>query len=48
MGSGWLRFPCAGMYRRLATKTVDLPGQSTPDAKTIGPDNHLRLIVTVT
>ena len=40
MGRGQVRFTRAGMYR-LATKTVELPGQSMPDAKTIGPQNPL-------
>ena len=46
MGRGQVRFARAGIYR-LATKTVELPGQSLPQGKTIRPDNHLRLIVTV-
>jgi len=36
--------PC--VYR-LGTKTVEMPGGMNMDAKTIGPDNHLRLEVTV-
>jgi hypothetical protein len=34
-----------GVYR-LATKTVEVPSGGM-DVKTIGPDNHLRLAVTV-
>jgi hypothetical protein len=47
MGTGRLRFMRPGVYR-LATKTVELPGQSMPEATTVGPDNQLRLVVTVT
>lgn len=47
MGTGRLRFMRPGIYR-LATKTVELPGQSMPEAKTVGPNNQLRLVVTVT
>ena len=43
---GQLRFTQAGTYR-LATKVVELPGQSMPAVKTIGPDNRLSLTVTV-
>jgi len=39
-----LSFPKAGVYR-LGTKTVEMPGGM--DVKTIGPDNNLRLVVTV-
>jgi hypothetical protein len=39
-----LSFPRAGVYR-LGTKTVEMPGGM--DVKTIGPDNKLRLVVTV-
>jgi hypothetical protein len=39
-------FPKKGVYQ-LRTKTVDMPGMSTMDVKTIGPDNTLRLFVTV-
>lgn len=41
-----LSFPKKGVYR-LATHTVDMPGGGHMDVKTIGPDNHLRLVVTV-
>jgi hypothetical protein len=37
-------FPMKGVYR-LGTKTVPMPGGM--DVKTIGPDNKLRLVVTV-
>ena len=47
MGRGQVSFTRAGVYR-LATKKVDLPGQSMSQAKTVGPDNNLRLTVTVT
>lgn len=47
MGKARVRFAQAGTYR-LATKTVELPGQAMPEAKTIGPDNRLKLVVTVT
>src|SRR6266545_7268022 len=40
-----LAFPKRGLYR-LGTKTVEMPGGGM-DVKTIGPDNHLRLVVTV-
>lgn len=35
----------AGVYR-LGTKTVEMPG-GMEEVKTIGPDNKLRLVVTV-
>jgi len=41
-----LSFPKAGVYR-LGTKTVEMPGRMSMDVKTIGPDNNLRLVVTV-
>jgi hypothetical protein len=41
-----LSFPKVGVYR-LGTKTVPMPGGMNMDVKTIGPDNHLRLEVTV-
>lgn len=47
MDSGRLRFMRPGVYR-LATRTVELPGRSMPEAETVGPDNRLRLVVTVT
>lgn len=40
-----LAFPTKGVYR-LGTKTVEMPGGGM-DVKTVGPDNHLRLVVTV-
>ena len=40
-----LAFTKKGVYR-LGTKTVEMPGM-TMDVKTIGPDNNLRLLVTV-
>jgi hypothetical protein len=40
-----LRFMKKGVYR-LGTKTVEMKG-SGMDVKTVGPDNHLRLVVTV-
>ena len=40
-----LSFMKKGVYR-LGTKTVEMPGGGM-DVKTIGPDNHLRLVVTV-
>ena len=40
-----LVFPKKGTYR-LGTRTVEMPGGGM-DVKTIGPDNHLRLVVTV-
>jgi len=46
MDTANLRFMMPGVYR-LATKTVDLPGAKMPDAPTVGPDNHLKLLVTV-
>lgn len=46
MGRAQLTFMQPGTYR-LATTTVDLPGASMTDVPTIGPDNHLRLTVTV-
>lgn len=39
-------FPMKGVYR-LQTKTVEMPGGMEMEAKTIGPDNTLRLVVTV-
>ena len=39
-----LSFSKKGVYR-LGTKTVEMPGAM--DVKTIGPDNNLRLVVTV-
>ena len=39
-----MSFPKSGVYR-LGTKTVEMPGAM--DVKTIGPDNNLRLVVTV-
>jgi len=45
MNHGWtLTFPKKGVYR-LGTKTVEMPGGRA--VKTIGPDNNLRLAVTV-
>jgi len=42
-----ISFPSKGVYR-LGTKTVHMPGgMPSMDVKTIGPDNHLRLLVTV-
>lgn len=43
---GQLRFTRAGTYR-LATKVVELSGQSMTEVKTVGPDNRLSLTVTV-
>src|SRR5262245_21405185 len=40
-----LTFSKKGVYR-LGTKTVEMPGGGM-DVKTIGPDNHLRLVVSV-
>src|SRR5512133_2466962 len=40
-----LAFMKKGVYR-LGTKTVEMPGMGM-DVKTIGPDNNLRLLVTV-
>ena len=40
-----LSFMRKGVYR-LGTRTVEMPGGGM-DVKTIGPDNHLRLLVTV-
>jgi hypothetical protein len=40
-----LAFMKKGVYR-LGTKTVEMPGM-TMNVKTIGPDNNLRLVVTV-
>ena len=46
MGHGMtLSFMKKGVYR-FGTKTVEMPGGGM-DVKTIGPDNHLRLVVTV-
>jgi len=39
-------FPKKGVYR-LQTKTVEMPGGMSVEAETIGPDNALRLVVTV-
>ena len=39
-----ISFTARGLYR-IGTKTVEMPGAM--DAKTIGPDNNLRLVVTV-
>jgi hypothetical protein len=41
-----LTFTKKGIYR-LGTKTVEMPGMGGMDVKTIGPDNKLRLVVTV-
>ena len=41
-----IAFPRKGVYR-LGTKTVEMPGSTMMDVKTIGPDNQLRLVVTV-
>jgi hypothetical protein len=41
-----LSFMKKGVYR-FGTKTVEMPGAGEMDVKTIGPDNHLRLVVTV-
>ena len=41
-----LSFMKKGVYR-LGTKTVQMPGGASMDVKTIGPDNRLRLVVTV-
>lgn len=40
-----LEFTRKGIYR-LGTKTVQMPGGGM-DVKTVGPDNHLRLMVAV-
>ena len=40
-----IAFPKKGVYR-LATRTVEMPGGGM-DVKTTGPDNNLRLVVTV-
>ena len=39
-----ISFTARGLYR-IGTKTVEMPGSM--DAKTVGPDNNLRLVVTV-
>ena len=39
-------FTKKGVYH-LGTKTVEMPGMGGMDVKTIGPDNKLRLVVTV-
>jgi len=39
-------FPTKGVYR-LRTKTVEMPGGMEVESETVGPDNTLRLIVTV-
>jgi hypothetical protein len=41
-----LSFSKKGVYR-FGTKTVEMPGGMSMDVKTIGPDNKLRLVVTV-
>jgi len=41
-----LTFAKKGVYR-LGTKTVEMPGMGGMDVKTVGPDNKLRLVVTV-
>lgn len=41
-----IAFTKRGVYR-LGTKTVEMPGMGRMDVKTIGPDNKLRLVVTV-
>jgi plastocyanin len=41
-----ITFSKKGVYR-LGTKTVEMPGMGGMDVKTIGPDNKLRLVVTV-
>jgi hypothetical protein len=41
-----IAFTKKGVYQ-LATKTVEMPGMGGMDVKTIGPDNKLRLVVTV-
>jgi|SRR5215831_1322831 len=41
-----LSFMKKGVYR-LGTKTVEMPGMGGMDVKTVGPDNKLRLVVTV-
>jgi hypothetical protein len=41
-----IAFTKKGVYR-LGTKTVEMPGMGGMDVKTIGPDNKLRLVVTV-
>lgn len=46
MDTANLRFTRPGVYR-LVTKTVKVPGAEMPEAPTIGPDNHLQLLVTV-
>jgi hypothetical protein len=46
MDTASLRFMRPGVYR-LATKTVEVPGAEMPEAPTVGPDNHLQLLVTV-
>ena len=45
--TGQVQLMQPGTYR-LATKTVEMPGNSMPEVKTIGPDNHLRLTIKVT
>ena len=47
MDTASVRFTHPGVYR-LATKTVELPGAEMPEAPTLGPNNHLKLVVTVT
>lgn len=39
-------FPTKGVYR-LRTKTVEMPGGMEVESETVGPDNTLRLVVTV-
>jgi hypothetical protein len=46
MDTAKVRFTHPGVYR-LATKTVEVPGAEMPEAPTIGPDNHLQLLVRV-
>jgi hypothetical protein len=41
-----IAFMKKGVYR-LGTKTVEMPGGGEMEVKTVGPDNHLRLLVTV-
>lgn len=41
-----IAFMKKGVYR-LGTKTVEMPGGEEMDVKTVGPDNHLRLVITV-
>jgi hypothetical protein len=41
-----ISFMKKGVYR-LGTKTVEMSGGGMDEVKTVGPDNHLRLVVTV-